>query len=287
MTEPERSQEARAAAEAALVTVAYHFGAVPPFVLLGGLVPALLCRQSTVEHAGTTDIDVHVDLLVHATASAELPALEDALVTSGFSPDKERVWRWKTRTGSGTNTEIKFEVLTDSETDAAGEMIAFAGCARLGAANLRGTRFASQDVEQHQLSAVVEGLVRTQTLNVTSIAGFLMAKLAAAHSRRKAKDWYDIAYVLLHNDYGRPADVAALVDNKFPAAFTGEPGTWLRDLVGNFGDDASQGAQAYADQMVLAKPEELFVTHLADARLAVEEFASRFLEPQASAAPVN
>ena len=38
--------------------------------------------------------------------------------------------------------------------------------------------------------------------------GFLLAKTAAAYSRRKEKDWYDIAYVLLNNDYGDPVAAA-------------------------------------------------------------------------------
>ena len=60
--EPARSSEARAAAELALVRVVHHYGTKPGFVLLGGLVPALLCSDSAFRHAGTTDVDVQVDL---------------------------------------------------------------------------------------------------------------------------------------------------------------------------------------------------------------------------------
>lgn len=44
--EPPRTQAARAAAELALVRVVHHYGGKPEFVLLGGLVPALLCAGS-------------------------------------------------------------------------------------------------------------------------------------------------------------------------------------------------------------------------------------------------
>ena len=54
--EPLRSQAARLAAEAALVRVVHHYGARPEFVVLGGLVPELLCSTSSHRHAGTTDI---------------------------------------------------------------------------------------------------------------------------------------------------------------------------------------------------------------------------------------
>jgi hypothetical protein len=44
--DPPRSQAARAAAELALVRVVGYYGGRPEFVLLGGLVPGLLCAQS-------------------------------------------------------------------------------------------------------------------------------------------------------------------------------------------------------------------------------------------------
>jgi hypothetical protein len=57
-----RSAAARRAAELALVRVVHHYGGRPEFVLLGGLVPALLCANSAWRHAGTTDVDVQVNL---------------------------------------------------------------------------------------------------------------------------------------------------------------------------------------------------------------------------------
>jgi hypothetical protein len=51
--QPVRSSEARAAAELALVRVVHHYGEKPGFVLLGGLVPQLLCSHSAFRHAGT------------------------------------------------------------------------------------------------------------------------------------------------------------------------------------------------------------------------------------------
>ena len=59
--DPARSRTARTAAELALVRVADFYGGRPEFVLLGGLVPAILCAASGTRHAGTTDVDVQVD----------------------------------------------------------------------------------------------------------------------------------------------------------------------------------------------------------------------------------
>lgn len=55
-----RSRQARAAAEQALVRIVHNYGSRPEFVVLGGLVPELLCSGSTFRHAGTTDVDVQV-----------------------------------------------------------------------------------------------------------------------------------------------------------------------------------------------------------------------------------
>lgn len=57
---PLRTRVAREAAERALVRIVRH----SEFVVLGGLVPELLCSGSGFRHAGTTDIDVQVDLEV-------------------------------------------------------------------------------------------------------------------------------------------------------------------------------------------------------------------------------
>lgn len=54
--EPLRSRVARAAAEAALVRVVHHDGERPEFVVLGGLVPELLCSTSEYTHAGLPSV---------------------------------------------------------------------------------------------------------------------------------------------------------------------------------------------------------------------------------------
>ncbi len=64
--DPPRSRAARRAAEDALVRVVHHYGETAEFVLLGGLVPELLCSGAGVSHAGTTDVDVQVNLEIAA-----------------------------------------------------------------------------------------------------------------------------------------------------------------------------------------------------------------------------
>lgn len=92
----ERTSRARRAAELALVRVCSHYGQRPNFVLLGGLVPAMLCSDSGRLHAGTTDVDVQVDLEI-AGGAENARRLEIALKNADFHVDSERVWRWETR----------------------------------------------------------------------------------------------------------------------------------------------------------------------------------------------
>ena len=97
-------------------------------------------------------------------------------------------------------------------------------------------------------------VTHTAEVNVSGLAGFLLAKTAAAFSRRKAKDWYDIAFVLLHNDAGGTDAAAALVERRFTGEITALR-TALVDLEANFENPVAQGAQAYVTQMLIDHPD--------------------------------
>lgn len=268
-----RSRAARAAAERALVRVVHHYGARPEFVLLGGLVPEILCAGSGYRHAGTTDVDVQVNLEI-ACGAVNTIRLEQALRNAEFEPDSERVWRWRTEE-AGSITVVKFELLADLDDLPAAAMINFDGCEALGAVNLRGTGFACRDIEVHQLSARIGDDWRRAEINVTGLAGYLLAKTAAARSRRLPKDWYDIAFVLLHNDAGGPEAAADAVLRRFGGELSGATRNALNELAANFTNAAAQGPQAYARQMLLDHPDLDRATLEADAILAVAAFHAR------------
>jgi hypothetical protein len=267
-----RSRVARNSAEAALVRVVRHFGSLPQFVVLGGLVPDLLCAGAPVRHAGTTDVDVQVDLEI-AQGSVNTVRLEHALLKADFRPDNERIWRWESRE-DGIRAVVKFELLSDLDDTPAGATVRFDGCENLGAANLRGTRFAARDRIVRELVAGQPDEGTRVAVYVTGLAGFLLAKCAAAYGRRKPKDWYDIAFVLLHNEAGGPSQAAESVTRRFAAELTGEIGTAVRDLAANFADPRAQGPSAYVDQLIVDHsdhdPEEAAI----DAVTAVQAFCS-------------
>jgi hypothetical protein len=267
-----RSRAAREAAERALVRVVHHYGARPEFVVLGGLVPELLCSGSSFQHAGTTDVDVQVDLEI-ACGSANTKRLERALRNAEFEPEGKCVWRWRAE-GPSAAAIVRFELLADLDSAPAGASVQFDGCDSLGAANLRGTGFASQDLTTRELKARVGGIEQVAEVYFTGLAGFLLAKCAAAHSRRKSKDWYDIAFVLLHNDAGGPEAAAQAVLDRFGKQLA-RVRTALDDLAANFADPEAQGPRAYARQMAIDHPEVERATALADAVTAVESFCTR------------
>jgi hypothetical protein len=269
--EPPRSRSARKAAEEALVRVVHHYGDTPEFVLLGGLVPELLCGKSDAVHAGTTDVDVQVDLEI-ATGAAHGRRLEQALGNAEFESTDGKVWRWRTG-ADGMTAAVKFELLTDLDDQPAQATVIFDQCEALGAVNLRGTGFAARDFERCPITAKIGGVRHDVEVKVAALAGFLLAKTAAAYSRRKEKDWYDVAFVLQHNNAGGPLAAANRVKAVFPRDLAGMA-TALDELAANFMTPNDQGPAAYAEQFAIDHPGSDDATLRADAVLAVNLFRS-------------
>ena len=169
------------------------------------------------------------------------------------------------------NAIVKFELLADLDDVPNGASVVFDGCQRLGAANLRGTGFASRDSRVHQIRSRVGGVDLRAEVNIAGVAGFLLAKSAAAFERRLPKDWYDIAFVLLHNDLGGPDAAAQAVLDCFADDLRAMR-VALDDLKANFAEPAAQGPVAYADQLEIDYPEIAAQTARADAAVAVQAF---------------
>jgi hypothetical protein len=162
--------------------------------------------------------------------------LEIALKNADFRVDSERVWRWETVQGGGYKAVIKFELLADLDDQPQSANVHFEQTDNLGAVNLRGTGYASKDYAPRTLVAYDQGARVTAEVNVTGLAGFLLAKTAAANGRHKAKDYYDIAFVLLHHneifDESRPLDPADVVLQRLGVPV--ELRTAVEDLAANF-----------------------------------------------------
>jgi hypothetical protein len=265
-----RSRRARAAAENALVRVVHHYGERPEFVVLGGLVPDWLCSGSAFTHAGTTDIDVQVDLEI-AAGSVNTLRLERALRNAEFEPEGQHAWRWVAESPA-PRVVVKFELLADLDDAENRAIVLFQGCQQLGAVNLRGTGFAARDMVRRELASLIGGVHHVAQVNFSGLAGYLLAKCGAARERRKPKDWYDLAFVLLHNDAGGPEAAAGRVLEHFAHELVGATRTALDDLQANFETPNAQGPQAYVEQMHFDHPEEDPRRLAADAVVAVGAF---------------
>jgi hypothetical protein len=134
VSDPIRSRHARELAERGLVRLVAAYGDVPEFVLLGGLVPDLLCGNAARRHVGTTDVDVQVDLEIQG-GSVNASRLEHALEQARFTPDTSRVWRWKDETAPGM--VVKVEFLADLDDIPNQQVVYFDDCEALSAVNLR------------------------------------------------------------------------------------------------------------------------------------------------------
>jgi hypothetical protein len=179
--------------------------------------------------------------------------LEGALLTVGFKPDSERVWRWNDEVAPGM--VVKIEFLADIDDVPNQLSVSFSDCESLGAQNLRGTGFAAKDWEVQAIAATIDGQEVAVEVRVATLPAYLLAKAHAAHGRGLTKDWYDIAYVLIHNDAGGPAAAASLVSERFGDSLVGSTATALAELAANFTDGDSQGSMAYASTMFRVHPD--------------------------------
>lgn len=275
ISKPPRSQATREIAERVLVHVVHYYGGRPEFVVLGGLIPELLCTRSSFLHVGTTDVDVQINFEI-ACNLANAVRLERAFRNAGLLPAKDKLWRWTTN-AAATGMVVRFELLADLPSQPTERQIEFSQCDSLGAMNLHGTGFASCDVEVQKLRAQLGGDICEVEVNVSGLAGFLLAKLVAARGRHSPKDWYDIAFVLLNNDAGGPIDAAERILDQFTEDDITMVRSALNELRYNFEDSGALGSQAYVQQMRLNYPDLSSEVLATSAILAVQEFCQKLL----------
>jgi hypothetical protein len=256
----------------------HAYGDVPEFVLLGGLVPDLLCRTATRLLQGTTDVDVQLDLEIHGGAT-NCARLERTLNDCDFTPDPEHVWRWREYSEPGR--VVKVEFLADMDNVADYTTVTFDGCESLGARNLRGTGFAAQDWTLESFSSTIRN-EPTVHLRVATLPAYLLAKTHAAHGRSLPKDWYDIAFVLLHNDAGGPTAAAQQVVARFGDDLGGATETALGELSANFLDADARGSVAYARTMRSLHPDVDEDVLANDAVAAVCDFVTALVSGERS-----
>jgi hypothetical protein len=266
VADDERSSEARALAERALGRLlAAGAPTSEQLIVLGGLVPPTLTRTGSPEapaHLGTTDVDVL--LVTHLTVNDDLGPIENALEAMQFRPHPEG-WRWS---GRIEDRLVKIEFLCDLEDQSAEALVRPAGCSQLRAVNLRGTGYVERDHHEHILH-VPEGDLSVQ---IAGLAGYLLSKAASVRTRGADKDYYDFAYVLLHNNAGGPVAAANTIKaSPLADALPGMDSTFV-ELRERFRNDRAHGARVYAREARKVTPEDDELILAADAAAAVNEF---------------
>lgn len=266
MADDERSAEARALAERALGRLlTLSLPASERLIVLGGLVPPTLVRTDAPEipaHLGTTDVDVL--LVTHLTAGHDLAPIEAALERMQFEPEADG-WRWR---GPVEGRIVKIEFLCDLDDQPAEAIVQPAGCSRLQAVNLRGTGHVERDHRQYVLNVPEGGL----HVRIAGLAGYLLSKSAAVRTRGADKDYYDLAYVLLHNHAGGPTEAANRIKaSPLAPTLPGMRSTFV-EVRERFRNDRAHGARTYAREAVKVTPEDDERLLAADAAAAVNEF---------------
>lgn len=269
--EETRNAETRMRAERALVLLVNEMGDEDiPLIVLGGFVPEVLTRDDNAvipQHLGTTDVDVL--LITHLDPDADLGTVERALKRLEYAPSDED-WRWR---GRIDERPVKIEFLCDLDDHPEGEVIRPAGCSELAAVNLRGTGYVARDWAWEKLTATLpSGEVVSVRVRFAGLEGYLLSKCVAVRTRGLDKDYYDFAYVLLHNRAGGPDAAAAKLRNgRLSDALPALRSTFV-EVRERYIRPSDIGPMSYADQALQVDPEFDRATLRADAVDAVERF---------------
>jgi hypothetical protein len=222
---------------------------------------------ASARHLGTTDVDIL--LVTHVEEGADLLPLEQNLRKLRFRP-REGGWRWW---GTVDDRPVKIEFLCDLGDRVAEEAVPCQGCDLLEAMNLRGTRFVGLDWHWRDLTAPSPSAEKlTVRVRFAGLEGYLLSKCFAARHRGFAKDYYDLAYVLIHNQAGGPRDAAELVRaGKFKDHLP-DLDSLFAEIDARFSSSSTYAAESYASQMLIVDPgldESILRTN---ATIAIGEF---------------
>jgi hypothetical protein len=201
--------EALAACEKALRTILKKIGPWGTrLILIGGVVPRYLVGdvpKEIKEHVGTTDLDVVVGVTVSAEEEEVYRTLQQNLKDSGFAPAKnantgqEETFRWE-RNVDGIKVLLEFFCPVGD--GAPGKLLRNPGKGvggKISAIRTRGAELAGLDNFTVRLDGdtLDEGGIREAVeVKVASLLPFLVLKAFAIEERDKAKDSYDVVWIL-------------------------------------------------------------------------------------------
>ena len=194
--------------------------------LIGGLVPRYLVRArppAVPAHAGTSDVDVVIDLAI-LTDTQAYHTLEENFKKNGFERSvnehgRKLSWRWQTRTEHGVLMVL--ELLADAPEICGGKVQALPTEGTISALNIPHSSMVFDHHEQVEICAELLGDngLATEWVKYADVVSFTCLKSLAFDQRNERKDAHDLVYCIEHADLGLDAVVSALIQaqgGKFP-----------------------------------------------------------------------
>lgn len=185
--------------------------------ICGGLVPRYLIPPPTGReagpppHAGTTDVDLVLDMQVLTTIDA-YRRLEQNLKALGFARGTNEEGRaqhfsWRKPVGGGVTVVV--DLLCEADAAEGGRVVDLPGERRLSALGIPGAHLVVTDHVEVELTAnLLDGRgVAAEKVRVANVVPFVVLKTLAYEDRLEEKDAYDLIYCLMHYGDG-PEDVA-------------------------------------------------------------------------------
>jgi hypothetical protein len=209
-THEEHDPTITADCESVLVTLLSRLGPWKDSVyLVGGLAPRYLVEARPPEvpaHAGTSDVDVVVDMALLADTDA-YATLEENLTKIGFTrvtkPDGKRVnWRWQILTDNGNTIVLEFLSWDPNRKVAAAQELPTPG-------NITAINIPHADIvfDMHDVREISAPLLggdgnATVTVRYANLVSFLCLKALALDHRSERKDAHDLVYCIEFNEDG-------------------------------------------------------------------------------------
>ena len=235
--------EVTVACERALLTLMGAFGSLKKSLrLVGGLVPRYLTPAAPPDvpaHAGTSDVDVVLNLLVLADGEG-YASLADQLKNRGFERHVNAkgiptAWRWKRQVDEHLHVVVEF--LQDAGKETPGRPVSIDG-ERVSALALPYVGIVHDWYQERVVTAeLLDGAgTSTETVRFADVPAFIILKAMALDDRHENKDAADLIHVLRYA--GTPEEVAKMfVDREQSGLHPGAIQAGLEALRLRFCDD--------------------------------------------------
>jgi hypothetical protein len=251
------SPEALAACEKALRTILTKVGPWgSKLTLIGGMAPRYLVGDLPAdipEHIGTTDLDIVVGVTLLTEEEETYRTLQQNLKNAQFAPSRnpdtgqEETFRWE-RHVDGVRVQLEF--FCPAGTGTPGQLLRNPGRnigSRISAVRTRGAELAALDYVTVTLAGELldhAGIQGGVSVRVANLLPFLVLKAFAVDERDKAKDSYDIVWILNAYKDGPRAAVDDIA--KSPAISHADVPVALNHLRRHFRTPEHRGPSQYA-----------------------------------------